>query len=153
MRIQRLNHSTYQHQYHIVWGTKYRRKYLKPYVKEVLLSVLEQELRKYPTLHMGICNVDDDHVHLQIEIPPNVTVSAVVQKLKTATSKALMKKFPFIRRMYVENSIWSVGYYSSTIGLNEAMVLRYIEYQGQQELPQPANLEFSWTPKETPDQA
>ncbi len=116
MRIQKLNHSTYQHSYHIVWGTKYRRKYLKPYVKESLLKQFKLIEEKHPTIHVEAVNVDDDHIHFQIEIAPSVSVSSVVKEIKTFTSRKLKKEFSFIRKMYLEKeAIWSVGYFSSTI--------------------------------------
>lgn len=64
-------------------------------------------------------NTNEDHVHLQIEINPNIAVSEAVQRLKSNTSKVLRKKFKFIDRMYLEKGIWIVGYFSSTVGLNE----------------------------------
>lgn len=87
--------------------------------------------------------MDEDHVHLQIEIPPNIPVSRVVQELKVESSKRLKKKFKFIRKMYLSGSIWSVGYFSSTIGLNETAIRKYIEYQGNQDEPQQVGIEFS----------
>ena len=135
MRIRSLSHSTYQHQYHIVWGTKYRWKYLKEYVKLELLKVLYDTVKKYPTLHIETVNVDNDHIHLQIEISPDVRVSDVVQRLKAVSSIHLKKKFKFIREMYIEGNIWSVGYFSSTIGLNEEQVKKYIEKQGKKDFP------------------
>ncbi|MFA7254235.1 MAG: IS200/IS605 family transposase [Patescibacteria group bacterium] len=143
MRIQTLNHSVYQHQYHIVWGTKYRRKYLKEYVKPALIESFNQTLKKYPTLFMIEMNTGDDHVHIQIEIPPNIAVSSAVQKIKQRSSIDLSRKFKFIREMYIEDSIWSVGYFSSTIGLNEEQIRKYIEHQNRRELPQQAGFEFS----------
>lgn len=144
MRIRSLNHSKYQHQYHIVWGTKYRRKYLKEYVKSELLACLFNIVEKYPTLHIEAINVDNDHIHIQIEISPDVRVSDVVQKFKAISSIHLKKKFKFIREMYIEKSIWSVGYFSSTIGLNEEQVKKYIEYQGKKDYPQnQRSFEFS----------
>jgi len=143
MRIRSLQHSTYQHQYHIVWGTKYCRKYLKEYVRTEFVKSLRATIRRCPELHIEAVNVDDDHIHLQIEIPPNVPVARVVQELKMESSKHLKHKFKFIRRMYLTGSIWSVGYFSSTIGLNEKVVKKYIEYQGAQDLPQQAGFEFS----------
>lgn len=140
MRIQTLNHSTYQHQYHIVWGTKYRRKWLKLYIKPVLVKSFNQIIEEYPTLFINSFNIDDDHIHLQIEIPSNITVSSAVQKIKQRTSIDIGKKHKFIREMYLENSIWSVGYFSSTIGLNEEQIRKYIEQQGRRELPQPTEL-------------
>jgi len=141
MRIRALNHSTYQHQYHIVWGTKYRRKILKPYVLIELRKSLYDTIKKYPTLCIVNLNTDEDHVHIQIEIPPNIAVSDTVGKLKAYSSRHLRSKFKFIREIYLEkDGIWSVGYFSSTIGLNEAQIRRYIQYQGKKDLPQKPRL-------------
>ena len=149
MRIQHLNHSTYQHIYHIVWGTKARRKFLQPYVKPELLSSLYAMVEKYPTLHIFEANTDLDHVHIQIEIPPNIAVADAVQKLKSNSTIHLRRKFKFIREMYLEkDGIWSVGYFSSTVGLNEDQVKRYIEWQSKKEKPQTIHL-FNYQIKKT----
>ncbi len=141
MRIQHLNHSTYQHQYHIVWGTKYRRKFLKPYVLLELRKVLYATIKKYPTLWIEELNTDDDHVHFQIEVPPNIAVSNAVSKLKSFSSRYLRTKFKFIREMYLEkDGIWSVGYFSSTVGLNETQVKGYIQWQSKKDVPQKTHL-------------
>jgi putative transposase len=141
MRIRNLNHSTYQHQYHVVWGTKYRRKILKPYVRSELRKTLYATVKKYPTLWIISMNTDDDHVHLQIEIAPNTCVSDAVGQLKKESSKHLRSTFKFIREIYIEkDGIWSVGYFSSTVGLNEAQVRRYIEWQGKKDQPRSAKL-------------
>lgn len=143
MRIQSLNHSTYQHQYHIVWGTKYRRKYLKEYVKQELLHSLYETVKAHPILYIHAVNTDEDHIHMQIEIPPSISVSKVVQKLKARSSIHLKKKFKFIKNMYIEGNIWSVGYFSSTIGINEEVIQKYIEHQGKKDHPEQVAFEFS----------
>jgi len=136
-----LNHSTYKLQYHIVWGTKYSYKWLKSYVLAELRNSLRATLKKYPTLHIMENNSDADHVHIQIEIPPNISISDAVQKLKGASSLAIRKKFKFIREMYLEkDGIWSVGYFVSSVGLNEQQVKRYIEWQNKKEKPQKQKL-------------
>jgi putative transposase len=141
MRTRSLNHSAYRHLYHIVWGTKHRRKWLKDYVKAELLSSLYQTCKKYPALYISAANTDEDHVHLQIEIPPNMAVADAVQRLKANSSLHIQKKFKFIREMYLEwDGIWSVGYFSSTNGLNEDQVKKYIEWQGRKEKPQTTKL-------------
>lgn len=141
MRIQSLNHSTYQHQYHVVWGTKYRRKWLKEYVKHELIASFYNTVKKYPTLYVHAVNTDEDHVHIMIEIPPNIAVSDAVRRLKVASSKHIQNKFDFIRKIYLEkDGIWSVGYFSSTIGLNEDQVRRYIDWQDKKEKPQTTSL-------------
>jgi putative transposase len=137
MRIRHLNHSTYQHQYHVVWCTKYRRKILKPYVLIELKKILYATVKKYPTLWIETLNTDEDHIHLQLEVPPNIAISDAVSKLKSASSRYLRSKFKFIREIYIEkDGIWSVGYFSSTIGVNEKQIKKYIEMQGRKDLPQ-----------------
>ena len=143
MRIRSLSHCHYQHEYHIVWGTKYRRKILKPYVKEAFLEALFEVLKKYPKLHMVAVNTDRDHVHLQIEIAPDISVSEVMKRIKGYTSIFLKKKFPFIRRIYLDEGVWSVGYFSSTIGLNDELVRKYIAHQGKADKPRTLRLGFS----------
>src|SRR6266511_4767140 len=114
MRTRHLNHSTYQHQYHIVWGTKGRRKILKPYVLAELKKCFYAVVKQYPTLWIESMNTDEDHVHIQIEIPPNILVADAVSKLKSTSSRLLRRRFRFIRNMYLEkDGIWSVGYFSS----------------------------------------
>ncbi len=121
--------------FHIVWGTRYRRQFLKEYVKPEFKRLLNVIEKKYPTIHIEGMNTDSDHVHLQVEIPPNLSVAVVVKRIKWYTSKLLKKRFKFIREMYLDGNIWSVGYFSSTIGLNEKTIKDYIAGQGKEDLP------------------
>ena len=141
MRIRHLNHSTYQLQYHIVWGTKGRRNILQRYVLPELKKSLFETVKKYPTLWIEAVNTDQDHVHVQIEIPPNIAVSDAVRALKANSSLHLRKKFKFIREIYLEkDGIWSVGYFASSVGLNETQVKKYIEWQSKKDKPQTLRL-------------
>ena len=141
MRTRSLNHSTYKLQYHIVWGTKYRYRWLKDYVKPELRKSFAETVKKYPELHLFETNTDQDHVHIQIEIAPNMTISDAVSVLKSHSSRIIRKKFKFIREMYAgKDGIWSVGYFVSSIGLNEQTIRKYIEYQGKKEKPQTTKL-------------
>jgi putative transposase len=95
------------------------------------------------TLYIHALNVDNDHVHIQIEILPNMSVAVVVQKLKIESSVRLKKKFKFIREMYLDGSIWSVRYFVSAIGLNEDTIRRYIANQGKKDFGRTLRLGFS----------
>ena len=103
-------------------------------------SLYEVVKEQYPTLHIHAVNVDNDHVHFQIEIPPNIRVSKAVQVLKVNSSKKLRRQFKFIDKMYLEPGIWSVGYFSSTIGINEQTIKKYIEEQGRKDYPSQSKL-------------
>jgi putative transposase len=111
-------------------------------VKIELLASLNKVIKKYPELQIIAINTDNDHIHIQIEIPPDVSVAATVQQLKSMSSSHLKRKFKFIKTMYLDGGIWSVGYFSSTIGLNEEQIKKYIAWQGQRDLPQTATLGF-----------
>ena len=143
MRILRLNHSVYQLEYHIVWGTKYRMKILKPYVKKKLLESFQKTEFLYPTLHIAKANVWEDHVHLLVEIAQSVPIAAMVQKLKAHSSIELKRQFKFIRETDDGSGIWSVGYFASSIGLNEKMIEKYITNQDKHDRPKNARLGFS----------
>ena len=144
MRIRRLNHSVYQVQYHVVWGTKYRYKILKPYVKRVLIrKIFELITIKYPSWYIHKINTGDDHVHMLLEIPPSVSLAEAVQKLKANTSIYLKHEFKFIRRIYDERGVWGVGYFVSTVELNESQIRGYVEKQDRFDKGEDMSKEFS----------
>jgi putative transposase len=143
MRIRELNHSVYQVQYHVVWGTKYRRKILKDYVKVELIKSLKKIQKKYPTWYYHRLNTDKDHVHLILEIPPSDSLAFCIQQLKSISSADLRKRFRFIKDMSNEGGVWSVGYFVSTIGLNEQQIRKYVDRQGNLDLGKDITAEFS----------
>ena len=98
--------------------------------------------RLYPEIHVEEANTDEDHVHLLLSIPPKMAVSRVVNMLKSNTGRMMRKKFTFLSKLYVKSEgIWSTGYFVSTVGVNEAVVRKYIEYQGKEDRGQ-AQLEL-----------
>jgi putative transposase len=129
MRIRQLNHSVYQTEYHLVWGTRYRRKFLKQYVRDELVKTLYHTQKRHPDWYFVKVNTGDDHVHMLMEIPPKYSVAEVVQKLKAESSGHLKQKFNFISKIYDDTGIWGTGYFVSTVGLNEANIRKYIERQ------------------------
>lgn len=143
MRILRLNHSVYQLEYHLVWGTKYRMKLLKPYVKKAVLASFQKTEWLYPTLHIAKVNTAEDHVHLLVEVAPSVSIAAMIQKLKAYSSRDLKRAFKFIREADDGSGIWSVGYFVSSVGLNEKTIERYIANQDKHDRPRQTRLGFS----------
>ncbi len=143
MRIRELSHSVYQTAYHIVWGTKYRRKFIKDYVKVELVKSLYKILKRFPSWYILKINTDVDHVHLLIEFPPTYSISSVVRELKTYTSIDLRKRFPFIRKMYDGGTLWSCGYFVSTVGINEDLIKKYIDRQNTKDRGIDISSEFS----------
>ena len=133
----RMSHAVFSTDYHLVWPTKYRRKILTPGVQAYLLETLKELSQHRPDLIVKEVNTDEDHIHLLMSIPPTVTVGSVVGLLKTNTARELNAKFPHLRTVYWgTRSIWSAGYFVSTVGVNEELIRRYIQNQGLEDAGQ-----------------
>ena len=142
MEIYKSGHGTYFAEYHIVWIPKYRRRILKPDVAAYIQQLLPGIFAGMPGTKLVKINIIIDHVHMIAVIPPKYAVCDVVGRIKGRTASMLLKKFEWLSRVYwKEKVVWSPGYFVSTVGVNEAIILRYVEYQQQQDSGQ-AKLDF-----------
>ena len=75
---------------------------------------------------------DEDHVHLLLDMHPNVTLSRFVNNLKTVTSRILRKEFSDeLARFYYKRVLWTRAYCIISAGGAPLSVLRdYIQNQG-----------------------
>ena len=143
MDFKKQGHCVYYSRYHLVFVTKYRRKVLKRGMGIFLKIKIKEVEKLYPDLAILESNTDDDHVHILMSIPPKISVSKVVNIIKSNTGKSMRKKFPFLDKVYwEEDGIWSGEYFMSTVGVNESIIRKYIEHQGREDSGQ-AELEFS----------
>lgn len=137
MEYDKLGHCVYYARYHLVMATKYRRKIFQPGIKEYLFELLKCVPRYYPEIRFIEVNGEVDHLHLLVSIPPKIAVSQAVNIIKVNTAREMRKKFPFLDRVYWGNSgIWSNGYFVSTVGVNEEIIRKYVERQGQADVGQ-----------------
>ncbi len=129
-------------QYHIVFVTKYRRKILTKGVASYLKTIF-QEIRKFrPDVEFIEIGIDQDHVHLNVIIPPKYAVSDVVREMKANSSRRLRAKFGFLEKVYWgTRSVWSKGFFVSTVGVDEETIRNYVKWQGEEDNGQ-AELEF-----------
>lgn len=79
-------------------------------------------------------NVQRDHVHLIVMIPPKVAISDLMGRVKGQTSMKLFKQFrEFRKKPYWGNHFWAKGYCVDTVGIDADMVRKYVKYQEKQE--------------------
>ncbi len=79
-------------------------------------------------------NIQIDHVHVIAMIPPKLSVSDYLGLVKGRTAIRVFKKFPKLKvRPYWSNRFWAPGYCVDTIGLDEEMIRRYVQYQEKRE--------------------
>lgn len=118
----------------MVLTTKYRRKIFNDGVFGYMLKKLEELTDHYPEIDILEINHDKDHIHLLVSIPPKFSVGKVVGIIKANTSRDLKRQFPFLKQVYWgTDGIWSDGYFVSTVGVNEQIIAKYIQHQGQED--------------------
>jgi putative transposase len=79
--------------YHLVWIPKYRKRILRGIVAERLKELFQQcaEINQWAIEEL---NIQTDHVHMLVQIPPKVSVSHVVQMFKGGSSRVVRREFP-----------------------------------------------------------
>lgn len=137
IETRRQSHCVYRCEYHIVWIPRYRYKVLTSGVKEYLKIKMEEVRKVYPEIEYRKITINPDHIHLVVSFPPKMSIAQVVGIIKANTGKSLKDRFDFLRqRYYGRGGIWSIGYFVSTIGLNEEIIRRYLEHQEKEDLGQ-----------------
>lgn len=87
-----------------------------------------------PRVEVHSVGMESDHIHLVITIPPKYSISSVISKLKSQTASNLRKKFSWLHKVYwKENIVWSVGYFVSSVGLDETAINNYVKFQGAED--------------------
>jgi putative transposase len=133
----RTSHSVFLCDYHLVWPTKYRREVLNEGVLAYLKETIKALIEFHPDLIVKEMNGEADHIHILISVPPQRSVGEVVRIIKASTARDLNKKFPHLKQVYWgTQSIWSAGYFVSTVGINESIIRRYIQNQGKEDAGQ-----------------
>ncbi|HAV1239268.1 TPA: IS200/IS605 family transposase [Salmonella enterica] len=133
-RFTKASHVLWCCQYHIVWTPKCRFRILRNNVgKEVYKQI------RISSEQLGIevveLNVQIDHVHLLVKVPPRLSISQVIGHLKGKTALRLFSKFPYLRK----NKLWvnhflARGYCVDTVGINEEMIRKSVKYQEKHEV-------------------
>ena len=135
------NHCVYLCDYHIVFPTKYRHKVITEDIWSHLYGKLLELTAHYPKIYFKEANHDQDHVHLLVSIPPQMSAGSVIRLVKTNTSVKLKERFPILKKYYWgTDSLWSSGYFVSTVGVSSEIIKRYVENQGQLDTGQTTSL-------------
>ena len=83
----------------------------------------------HPDIEIEKYSIQDGHLHIVIIIPPKYSVSSIIGKIKANTNREIRQHFEWIRKMYRRNEFWSPGFFSSTVGIDEEVIKRYVEFQ------------------------
>ena len=126
-----LSHSKWNCKYHIVFAPKYRRQVvygqLKVDIGKILRTLCEQ--KKVNIIEAEAC---PDHIHMLVEIPPNISVAQFMGYLKGKSTLMIYDRHPELQSKW-DKAFWARGYYVETIGnITDEAVQKYIKEQAEE---------------------
>jgi putative transposase len=122
-------HTVFEIHLHLVWTTKYRRAALAGEVATRTRDLIREICGQHEvTIMKG--HVGKDHVHLFVSIPPQVTISRMIQWLKGKTAYKLMGDFPHLQKQFWGRHLWARGYFCCSSGnVTDEVIAEYIANQ------------------------
>ena len=126
-------HCVFNIHVHLVFVTKYRRGVFNAEVLAELHSIFSEVCKDFEA-ELVEFNGEDDHVHLLVNYPPKVSVSALVNSLKGVSSRLVRKKkYPSVIAKLWGTSLWSPSYFAGSCGGAPLSIIKhYIQQQQQQ---------------------
>jgi len=132
-RFRKLSQTIWHCQYHIMWTPKYRYRIL---TDQLGLDV-DSSIRAFSDqlkCEITELNVQIDHVHLLVIVPPKISISDYVGIVKGRTAIRVLNKYKKLKQKpYWGNHFWSRGYCVDTVGLDSEMIRKYVKYQEDKE--------------------
>ena len=125
---QNLAHVRWECKYHVVIVPKYRRKVLYGRIRRSVGQILRQLCRqKGVELLEG--HAQPDHVHMVLSVPPKYSISMVLGYLKGKSAIQIHRRVLGVKQGFTGKHFWAVGYYVSTVGLDERTARQYVREQ------------------------
>lgn len=132
-RFRKLSRTIWHCQYHLVWVPKYRYRILSGLVGEEVERCIRAFSERLGAEIVEL-NIQEDHVHLLVLVPPKVSISEFMGTIKGRTAIRVLNKFRHLKRKpYWVNHFWARGYCVDTVGLDAEKIRRYVKYQEDQE--------------------
>ncbi len=118
-------HTKHRIRLHLVWIPKYRKRVLRGKIAARIKQLLYEACKVNRWL-LSEMNVQEDHVHILIQIWPRESVADVVKRLKGGTSKVIRAEFPELEEFLWGDSFWADGYFAETVvKVEEAIMAKY----------------------------
>ena len=132
-RFRRLSHTIYECKYHLIFCPKYRRRILKDEIREYARREIANLLRQKEGIEIIEMNVQSDHVHLVVWIPPKYSVSEVMGYLKGKLAIRIFQRYEKLGKQFWGRHLWGRGYCVSTVGIDETRIREYVQWQEKKE--------------------
>ena len=104
--LKSLAHTKWNCKYHIVFALKYRRKVFYGEKRRVIGEIL-RKLCEWKGINIVEAECCPDHIHMLLEIPPKMSVAAVIGYLKGKSSLMIYDQFGNLKFKY--SGTWSLS--------------------------------------------
>ena len=123
-----LSHSKWNCKDQIVFAPKYRRQVIYGKIKADIGKILRTlcEQKKVNIIEAEAC---PDHIHMLVEIPPNISVAQFMGYLKGKSALMIFDRHANLKYKYGNRHFWCRGYYVDTVGKNKKAIEEYIKNQ------------------------
>ena len=129
MDIRTGRHVVFNLHAHLVFVPRYRKRVFDADALERMRSIFRVVCADFETDVVEF-NGEADHVHLLINYPPKISLSALVNSLKGVSSRRIRQERPDIAKRYWKGGLWSASYFVGSVGGAPLSVLKkYIEAQ------------------------
>ena len=131
-----LSHAVFRIKLHIVFVTKYRRRFLTPELLDYLKEAFADCLAAWRCTLVKF-DGEADHVHLLIDIHPALHISVLINNLKTASARRARSRFALhLAAFYSKPLFWHRAYFVGSVGGATLETVRaYVDAQGTKEKP------------------
>lgn len=137
----------WQGQAHLRWDCKYHVLIVPQYRQRVFfgkrrkqVGEILRDLCRQKEIDLLKGNAQPDHIHMLVSTPPRYSVAMTMGFLKGKSAVRIHRKLMRMHGTLFRRSFWSRGYCVSTVGLDEAMIRKYIQEQEKHESDQKRGL-------------
>lgn len=126
------NRHKYLLQYHLIFVCKYRKKLLINQISEDIKQ-FSYEICNRHNVTIKYMETDKDHIHYMIETEPTMSISKIVNLMKSYTTFHIWKLHNnyLSKHFWKEKTFWTDGYFVCSVGnVSEKTLKKYIENQG-----------------------
>jgi len=99
-------------------------------IKQIMFEISKKDDSKFAIETM---EVDQDHIHLLLDIEPSVSAASICSRLKSESIHRIwqMRELDLRKKFWNEQTFWSDGYFVCSTGdANLETIKKYIEEQG-----------------------
>jgi putative transposase len=112
---------------HLVFTTKFRAKVLVGKIAKDCDAMIRKTCNNIDVEILQLA-VAEDHVHLFVQYPPEISPSKMAENVKSNTSRLLREKHPHLVK-WCRTGLWAPGCFHGSVGHGFDVVEQYIKGQ------------------------